>query len=104
MVAESRNIDAGDFARLKNGHSLRYLNGIAVDEDLNGVVGVGEMDAGAGERRPRREIGGRRLLGGGGSGFGIAKLGFGDDGSEEECARVLGTEEEPRGGSHGLRS
>lgn len=104
MVAKSGNINAGDLASLKNGHSLGNLNGITVDEDFDCVVGVGEMDAGAGERLPRREIGWRRLFGGGGGGFGITKLGFGDDGSEEEGARVLGTEKEPRGGSHGLRS
>lgn len=103
MVAEPRNVDAGDLAGLENGHSLGDFHGITVDEHLDGIFGVGEMDAGAGERRPRREIRRRRLLRLRGGGLGIPKLGLGDNGPEEEGARVLRTEE-PRGWSHGLRS
>ena len=88
MIAEPRDVDAGDLAGLKNGHSLGDFHGVAVHENLDGVLGGWEVDAGAGERSPRREIGRRRLLRMRGGGFGIPKLGLGDDGSEEEGARV----------------
>ena len=95
VVAEPRDVDAGDLAGLKNGHSFRDFHGVAIHEHLDGVLGVREVDAGAGERSPRREIGRRRLLRLCGAGFGIPKLRLGDDGSEEKSGRVLGTEEEP---------
>lgn len=104
MVAEPRDVDAGDLAGLENGHSLGDFDGVTVHEDLDGIVRVGEVNARASKRSPRRKIGGRRLLRLRGGGLGIAKLSLGDDGSEEEGGRVLGREEEPRVGSEGLRS
>lgn len=105
MIAKARDVNAGNLAGLKNGHSLGDFHGVAVDEHLDGVVGVGKVDPSAGERSPGREIGRRLLrLGLCGGRFGIPKLRFGNDGSEEDIgARVLEIEE-PRGGSHGLRS
>lgn len=102
MVAEARDIDAGDLTSLKNGKSLRDFDRVTVNENLDGVIWVGEMDPGAGDRSPGREID-RRLLRLGGGSFRIPKLGFRDDGSEKEGARVVEIEE-PRGGSHGPRS
>ena len=64
MVTEPGNVDAGDLARLQNGHPLGNFHGIAIDEDLDGVIGVGEVDPSSGHRSPLREI--RRRLGGGG--------------------------------------
>jgi len=103
MVAEPRDVDAGDLAGLENGHSLGDFDGVTVHEDLNGIIGVREVNARAGERGPRRKIDGRRLFWLCGGGLGIAKRRLGDDGSEEDGG-VLGREEEPGGGSEGLRS
>lgn len=78
MIAEPRDVDAGDGAGLQHGHSLGDLNGVAVDEDLDGVVGVGEVDAGPSNGGPRGVdlgLGG----GGGGGGFGFVEVGGGGD-------------------------
>lgn len=56
MVAESRNVDAGDLAGLEHSHALGDFDGVAINEYLDGVIGFGEMNPSAGERGPRREI------------------------------------------------
>lgn len=91
MVAESRNIDAGDFTRLKNSHSLWDLHGVTVHENLDRIVRVREVDPSAGDRSPGRQIGRRMLrLGLCGGGFRFLELGFGDYGSEKKkVLRVL---------------
>lgn len=97
MVAESRNIDACYFTRLKNGHSLGDLHGVTVDENLDRIVRVGEMDPGAGDRSPGGQIARRALrLGLCGGGFRLLELGFGDNGSEKKkVVRVWRIEKKP---------
>ena len=82
MVTEPGNVDACDLARLQNGHPLGDFHGIAIDEDLDGVIGVGEVDPSSGHRSPFREIRRLRRLGGCGGGFGVLELGGGDDRSD----------------------
>lgn len=79
VVAESRNVDAGDLAGLEHSHALGDLNGVAIDEDLDGVIGVGEMNSSAGERGPGWEIWWGIGLGRGS--FWVVELGRGGDGS-----------------------
>ena len=61
VVAESRDIDAGDFAGLKDHHALLDFHGVPIDEHFNHIFRVGEMDSGFG-------YGDR---GDGGGGFGV---------------------------------
>lgn len=78
MIAEPRDVDAGDGAGLQHGHPLGDLDGVAVDEDLDGVVGVGEVDAGPGDGGPQGVDLGLGLRGGG-SRFGFVEVGGGGD-------------------------
>lgn len=82
MVAEARDVDAGDLAGLEDGEALGDLDGESVDRDFDGVIGGREVDAGATDR------GRRRFRCGGGRGFGGLEIGSGRDGSEG--ARVSG--------------
>lgn len=103
MVAESRNVDARNLAGLEHGHAFGDFDGVAIDEDLDGVIGFGEMNPSTGDRGPRREIWwgiGLRCCR-----FWVLELGRGGDGSGY---RILGSQN-PRGsvengGSQGSRS
>lgn len=76
MIAEPGDVDAGDGAGLQHGHPLGDLDGVAIDEDLDGVIGVGEVDAGPGDGGPR---GLDFRLGHRGGGFGFVEVGGGGD-------------------------
>jgi hypothetical protein len=56
VVAETRDIDAGDLASLKHRHPLGDLHWVSVHEDLDGVLRIGKVDSGSGHRGPRRKI------------------------------------------------
>lgn len=74
VVAEPGDVDAGDRAGLQHGHPLRDLDGVTIDEDLDGVIGVGEVDPGSGDGGPRGVDLGLGLHGGGGGGFGFVEV------------------------------
>lgn len=76
MIAKPRDVDAGDGAGLQHRHPLRDLDGVAVDEDLDGVVGVGEVNAGP---RDRGSWGMDLGLGGSSGGFRFVEVGSGGD-------------------------
>lgn len=101
MVAEPGNIDACKHAGLEHRHPLRDFDRVAIDEDLDCVIRVGEMDAGAGHRVPLGEI--WLGLGLGGSCFSrVVELRRGDDGAAELVAGVGGGE--AGGSENGPRS
>ena len=78
MVAEPGDIDAGDHAGLEHRHPLRDFDRVAIDEDLDCVVRIGEMDASAGHRVPLGEIWLRRSCL-----SRVVELRCGDDGAAE---------------------
>ncbi|PON83182.1 hypothetical protein TorRG33x02_210160 [Trema orientale] len=85
MVAEARDIDAGNLAGLEDSEALGNLDRVAIDEDLDSVFGVGEMDSGTGDRGPGREIWSGVGLGlGGGRLVRVLELGCGGYGPGEE--------------------
>lgn len=85
MVTEPRDINSGDLAGLQNSEAFRDFDRVTVDEDLDRILGVGEMDARSADGVPRREDLILRRLGLRDSGgFGRLELWFRDDGAEEE--------------------
>ena len=50
MIAESRDIDAKDFAVLKDRHALWYFHKVPIDENFDRVFQVREMDLGSDHR------------------------------------------------------
>ena len=54
MVVESRDIDAGDFASLKDRHAFWDFHGVPIDKHFDHVFRVGEMDSSSGHRGPGR--------------------------------------------------
>ena len=78
MIAETRNVDAGDLAGLEHRKALGDFDGVAIDEYLDGIFGFVEMNPGTGERGPRWEI--WRGIGGCRS-FWVLELRRGSDGS-----------------------
>ena len=87
MVAESGDIDAGNFTSLQDSEAFGNLHWVAIDEDLDSVFRVREMDPGPAHGCPRCEIwggfglglglGGRRLVR-------VLELGCGGYGPAEE--------------------
>ena len=55
VVAESRDIDAGDFAGLKDCHALWDFHGVPIDEHFDHVFRVREMDSGSDYRGPGQQ-------------------------------------------------
>lgn len=79
MITKSRNINTSNLTRLKNRESFWNFNGITIDENLNSVIGIGEMDSSASDGCTGSEID-ERLFGLGLSGgFGFAEFWFGGD-------------------------
>lgn len=56
VVAEARDIDAGDLAGLQDSKALGNLDWIAINEDFDSVFRVWEMDPGPAHGAPRRKI------------------------------------------------
>ena len=52
VVAESRDIDVGDFAVLKDHHAFWDFHEVPIDEHFDLVFRVGEMDLGSDHRGP----------------------------------------------------
>ena len=50
VVAESRDIDVGDFAGLKDRHALWDFHEVPIDEHFDHVFRVREMDSGSSHR------------------------------------------------------
>lgn len=80
MVAKSRNVNAGDLTGLQDRHALGDFDGVSVHENLDRIVGVGEVDSGAADGGTGRELG----LGGGGWLGALEVGGGGDHGPVEE--------------------
>lgn len=90
MIAESRDIDAGNLASLQHCHSLGDFNRVPINEHLDGVIRVGEVDPGSGDGVPLRKI--WFGLDGGGSGFGVVEVRRGADGAAEDVGGFGGGE------------
>lgn len=56
VIAESRDVNAGDLTGLQHSKSLGDFDGVSIDEDLDGIFGIREVDTGPAHRGPRREI------------------------------------------------
>lgn len=96
MVTEPRDVDPGDLARLEDRHALGDLHRVPVHEHLDRVLRVRQVDPGAGDGLPGRELRGGIGLSLGGGGLGALPLGRGPDRAGEPVPRRV--PEEPRGG------
>lgn len=91
VVAEPRDVDAGDLAGLEDSEALGDLHRVAIDEDLDGVLRsrAGEVDSCPGDRQPRREnLLRQRLRRRRSRLVGVLELRRGGDGPEEEGPRA----------------
>lgn len=108
MVAEARDVDAGDLAGLEHGEPLGDPHRVAVHEHLERVLRVGrKLHAGAANGLPRRRqlrVGRRHRRAGlrrsRGGGRGDPAAGGGHGGAARRQARV-GLAESPREERHG---
>lgn len=74
MVAEPRDVNAGDLTGLQHSESLGDFDRVTIDEDLDGIFRVGEVDSGPAHGGPGRKIGGGLGLGRGGGLVGVLEL------------------------------
>lgn len=84
VVAEARDVHAGDLTGLENRHALGDFHRVPIHEHLDGVIRVREVDSSPADRSPRwwREI--RRRFGLGNRGFRSVELRCRDNGPDLE--------------------